>query len=317
MPGKRINKSKPKAPPAKSKRKNGKKQALSLYRTGLDKASNDWIKLMADPCSADLVSPCYGGTGTGYLARVRDYVPVPATARDYILEFTPSADSLSVYRYGYSVDVGGSLGTVSYKGLGGIPGNKTMCSRRRCVAACLKVIYTGAELDRSGMVAMTLDSGMSLLYNQLIVPTTSDWLTCMPHTARMGSAIHEVLWVPGSGDEQFIATAVGTEESPFVSNGNSLQLVIRGAPTSSFAVEVTSVWEWQPVEDSVNVQTNFSQVALMRGPPTGIPLSTILSAIGSVGKFALHRALGVSPLTGPVGPVIREFLQPTLRALAV
>lgn len=270
---------------------------------------------MADPCSADLVSPCYGGTGTGYLARVRDYVPVPATARDYVLEFTPSADSQSVYRYGYATDVGGSLGTVSFKALGGIPGNKSMCSRRRCVAACLKVIYTGAELDRSGMVAMTLDAGMSLSYNQVIVPTTSDWLTCMPHTARMGSAIHEVLWVPGSGDDHFIATALGTEEPPYASNGNSLQLVIRGAPTASFAVEVTSVWEWQPVEDSVNVQTNFSQVALMRGPPTGIPLSTILAAIGSVGKFALHRALGISPISGPVGPAIREFLQPTLRAL--
>lgn len=309
MPGKRIIMQKPK--PAKAPRKRAAKRSAgvgSLTQPRLDAAARKWISLLADPCNAPLVEPCYGGTGTGYLSRVRDYVYPNASAVDFLLEFTPFFDSNSTFRSGWSATSGGALGTAGAQALGGLMGNINVVGRKRCVAACVKVIYTGAELERKGLVAGTLDSGITLFTAETINGNAPQWLVGMPHTARMGSEKHEFLWVPGDGDQNFrICNSTGEEVTTNENNGSSLQIVISGAPAGSFILECTSCWEWQPNEES-NAPAG---IVGMKGPASAFPLSAILHSIGDIGKFVLSRT---APLASTI---VNAWMDPSRSALRI
>lgn len=302
MPGKKPNR---KAAPARKRPKKGsKKPPMS---GGLDENVRKWLRLMHDPCAAALTPPCYGGTGSGYLTRTRDIITPPATAVDFLVEFTPSADTSSTYRYGYATATGGTLGTASAQQAGGLIANKGVVGRQRCVAACLKVIYTGTELNRSGLVSSTIDSGMSLIPAEGIAGTAQLWSTGMPRTARMGAERHEILWVPGDDDQVFRANEPSEEARTGEISGNSLQIAIVNAPAGSYIVEATIVWEWQPAEEVV---AGASGISVMTGPPSGIPLSTILSKIGDIGAFVFSRAApGVSL-------ALQSLLTPSRQAFA-
>lgn len=308
MPGKRITMQKPK--PAKAPRKRATKRSASvgpLVQPRLDAAARKWISLMADPCNAPLVEPCYGGTGTGYLSRVRDYIYPNASAVDFLIEFTPNSPSTETFRSGWAATSGGSLGTAAAQGIGGLMGNVNVVGRKRCVAACMKVIYTGPELDRKGLVAGTLDSGSTLLVAEAIAGSAAQWLVGMPHTARMGSEKHEFLWVPGDGDQNFRVTQGGEEYLTNEANGSSLQIVVSGAPAGTFIVECTSCWEWQPNEES----SAPAGIVGMKGPASAFPMSAILHSIGDIGKFVLSRA---APLASTM---VNAWADPSRAALRI
>jgi len=189
-------------------------------------------------------------------------------------------------------------------------GNFDVVGRKRCVAACVKVIYTGAELDRKGLVAGTLDSGYTLIGGEAIGGTAPVWLVGMPHTARMGSEKHEFLWVPGDSDQNFRVTQGGEELTTNENSGNSLQIVVSGAPPGSFILECTSCWEWQPSEEP-GINQKPSGIVGMKGPPSAFPLSAILHSIGDIGKFVISRAV---PLASTM---VNSWMDPSRSALRI
>jgi hypothetical protein len=277
---------KTKARPTKSASK--KKQALvarvpkSIVR--LDEAALKWRKLLEDPCGADLAPPCYAGTGTGYLVRYRTLVNLPPTAVDFLWEFVPSEGPSTCLHNTWSATAGGSLGTAGTSSIGGILDNRLIVGRARCVAACVKVVYLGTELNRSGTVGFTCDSGASLLGGEAVIGNATEWMAGMPHTERIGSREAEYRWVPGPGDEFFRVQSSDAEEAAtYEQNGNSLQVVINNAPAGTCQLQLVSVWEWQPAEEV----TGYSRLVVSnRGPPSSASLNDVLRSLGDLGEFA-------------------------------
>lgn len=250
----------------------------------LDESALKWRRLLEDPCGADLTPPCYAGTGTGYLIRNRTLINLPATAVDFIWEFCPSQGSLNCLGSSWSATTAGALGTAGISPIGGILDNASIVGRSRCIAACVKVMYTGTELARSGTVGYACDSGVTLISGEAISGNAVEWMAGMPHTERLGSRETEYRWVPGPGDEFFRAQSFTSEESPTSeANGNALQVVINNAPPGTVQMQLVSVWEWQPAEE-VSGYTRL--VVGNRGPASSATLNDVLRSLGDLGEFA-------------------------------
>jgi hypothetical protein len=292
--------------PARKRNPRGKRE------DSLSKAAQDWIRLLSDPCSSALVPPCYGGTGAGYLTRVRTYVPIPATAVDYLLEFSPSSAAQYAIRYGWSATTGGSLGNAATLSVGGIVANASITGRARCAAACVKVLYTGTELERKGLVASTLDCGRTLTDNEPIFGNIGSWILACPRTVRIGAESHETLWVPGPGDDNFRVPGVVSEEEGTSENaGNSIQVALQNVTAGSCGIEITSVWEWQPAEEP-DATAGPGAVSILRGPSAREPMSQILHALGDLGQFVFSRAV---PVVGQLAMTATQRMMPSLRQL--
>lgn len=263
---------------------------------GLDKAAIGWLKLLADPCGAELTEPCYGSTGTGYLTRSRTLFPIPngalATdkATDAVFEISPCYGASAFVRWGWSSILNGSLGNASVFGADGLI-TSSVVGRSRCVALCARVIYTGTELDRKGYVGMVLDSGISLSTGEPIAGTANSWSQACPNIHRLGDADVELRWVPAAEDSQFLAA--GEEWSASNISGNSLQIALVGITPGAATLEITSVWEWQPSEEG-----SYGNVVGMRAPASSVPFNTVLRALGDLGKFAYHRMGGRDAIMG-------------------
>lgn len=271
------------------KRKIAKKSVSMKARAGgggvkLDAAAQDWLALLSDPCSAKLVSPCYESAGTGLVTRVHDVISPNATAVDYVYEFTPSLGADIAHRFGWSTTRNGSLGNAGIISVGGLLGT-TVVGRARCVAACVRVVYTGAELDRKGVVAATLDSGFTLIPAEGIAWTALEMASNFPKVVRLGSTVHEYRWCPGDGDGDFRSPSFGGEEGATGSSaGNSISLAISGVHPGEFYLDVISCWEWQPSQEGTK-----GSVSIMKNPPSNNTFNQIVRGLGDLGRWATHE----------------------------
>lgn len=283
-----------------SKAKKGMTRAARVGHQ-LDAGAKAWLKLLSDPCGADLAHPCYGGTTSGYLTRMRYTYTVPATAVDFIAEWNPSELTSSFVRYCWATSVGGSLGNASNIP-GGVPApflTNSVVGRYRPVAGCLKVHYTGAELDRKGSVGLNLSFGETLVDGEGIGSSAPAMLAPMATVARLGSVAHEIRWLPGLSDGEFSSSASGDDKSWSQEGGGSIQVVITGMPAGTAMLEFISVYEWQPAEES-----SPGLRSTMEGPRSRNHLNEILSAVGDVGKWAVG-----GPVAGALPVIMRTMAQ--------
>lgn len=263
-----------------------KKKAKVQLGRQLDDGARKWLALLADPCNADLAPPCYGGTGSGYLVRTRQIWAPNATASDLFAEITPSyAAAVAGLRFGWSATTGGSLGNVAQTGIAPFLANQAV-GRYRPVAGCVTVLYTGTELERKGIVSFTTDAGVSLLNAEAISSSVYNLAAQMPTSFRMGSTAHEYRWVPTDQDSEFLQNS-NEEVGTYTKYGNSIQVAVANATPGTFQLQITFVWEWQPEQEG---SVNTGLVTLNRKPPSALPLSTILTAVGNVGRFAFRAA---------------------------
>lgn len=236
--------------------------------------------MLADPCNAPMVQPCYNGTGSGYFVRMRQIVDIPAAAKDFVMEFTPAGGTGNVGAWSWSDTVGGSLGNAANLSMGGIF-NSGFVGRARCVAGCAKILYTGTELNRSGIVGFSLDQGRSMAAGEPIAGTASTWLATTAHTERIGQREMEYRWLPGPGDENFRTTG-GEELATGEVNGGGIQIIISGITPATVRITLVSVWEWQPEQEQ-----NTGLVTQNKVPASRNSLNDVLRAIGDVGQFAV------------------------------
>lgn len=279
----------PKGPGPKGQPKTSKK-VLATERAGkgLDLAARKWLRLLADPCGADMVRPCYAGTGAGFLSRLRGWMNPPADAVDYVAEITPLANPTLVGRYGYSTTVGGSLGNA-----GAItPFNfLTSVGRYRPVAGCVRVHYLGTELQRKGLLGLNISGGVTMSFNEPIGGTAMDVITSTATTGRIGDKVHEVRWLPSTEDAMFTAVSLYSDEQDWQNDGASITIAITGMEPGTVRLELVFIYEWQPKEEVSG--NNFRST--MEGPPSKNHLSEILAAVGDVGSFAVGTAVKSLP----------------------
>jgi len=269
-----------------TKKNNGNKKSKVVMRIqqGLDSAGAAYLRLLSDPCAADLVAPTYGGTGSGYLMRTK-YLVNAASFVDALLEFTPQFASQYVRLSGTSA-TGTTLGAATSVA---IPSQlKAVASQYRCVAACVKTFYLGSELNRQGIVASSLTAGPYLLNSTTPTGSAATFAEKASRYVRMGTEMHECRWVPAESDQNFVSMVEPETVNTQFTEGSTIQIAVVNAPTSTIQFEVTAVWEWVPISVASDgaLNTGGSVVYTPRAPVTAQPLSATLHRIGDVARFA-------------------------------
>jgi len=282
---------------AKASRKN-------INTKNFDEAARKWLHLLDDPCGADLARPCYGSSGTGYLARQKIVVQPPAAASDFLVEFTPGRGSIDMYRFGWAATTGTTLGNADVGGPGGFL-DSGVVGRFRPAAACARVIYTGSEAIRRGIVAQYLSAGISMYQGEAILGTALQWSTSAPYSRRMGEVQHEIKWVPSAEDEMFTVPDGGGDEGPLSAREgehNSLTTVVVNAEPGTYYLELVIVYEWQPREEHAGDRI----VSTLAKPASRVPIQEILQKLGDISKWAVGSA--VSSGTRMAGVIASQAL---------
>jgi len=262
-------------------------RSIAPTQSGFDSASAAYLRLLADPCAADMVAPTYGGTGSGYLMRTK-YVLAAGAVTDSVFEFTPQF-ATQPYRLSTAGTTGGAL---SAAGLVTLPTQLVnIAGTYRCVAACMKVYYTGSELTRQGIVASALTGGPYLLAGVTPIEAAPGFAEKSTRYVRLGTEMHEVRWVPQESDQTFVSTTQPETVSDGPAEGATLQMIVVNAPASTIQYEVTAVWEWTPRTDPGSSTAGGSIVYAPRAPATPLPLNATLHRIGDLAKFATDPAM--------------------------
>lgn len=231
----------PTAPKQKVKARKRKSKKMSIRApiksSGVDPNTAAWIRLIADPCNSQLVHPIYGGTGNGYLSRVRYSFTVhnTSTANNGVLLWYPEyagGDGLpstpSTYRPGscfvYETNNAGSPPVNSTNNPFGSAGSSvggTYATYRdpahnftnssnyasRCVAACARVLYTGPPLTKSGLFSADNNHKFSQAIDLggATLPTIDQIASVLPVTKPLPYSA-EIRWLPGSNSSVFRRT---------------------------------------------------------------------------------------------------------------
>lgn len=277
------------------------KRQVQPTANGLDKEAKDFLKLLADPCGASLVGAPYGGIAGTNFYRFRQLVSPGVDAVDSSLQFCPSL----VDAQGSTSGGAGSIQWTSSNVAGATSSNlygstvspviATYVGALRCVGACIKVLYTGSELNRAGLVGTTILTAP--IYNgtgnsvgipgaYFSVPSLQNE---MPSVRRLGEVVHEVRWVPGFEDQQFIEIAENPSINAAYSPGSAIVASVYNAPPGSIFYEVYSCWETQP-----NAQTG-GMVTTVRAPPSRNTLNDVLRTIGNITEFATAASSAIIP----------------------
>lgn len=289
-----------------------------------------YLRLLNDPCNAPLVQPTYMGEGTGLFIRVKTLVTPLSNSVDYMIQFCPpyiannapngAAGFASPIEYVVSAITGNATNTIYGQNIAPtIFGDSAtpvtgLAGSARCIAACIKVHYTGSELNRQGLVGASLSPGASLGFLTASGASggaaVSNYLSEMPQVDRLGSRVHEYKWVPSVQDQEFVTLSkslystggtVGGVFSP-LSQSNVLQVAITNAPAGSVMFEVTSCWEY-----TFNAVSASGGLVRTTVAPPRSTLNETLRYLGNVGQWALAPETQTKALqfAQSVGGVIR------------
>lgn len=294
---------------SKKKGKNGKKtkptkkantRAKAVGKApsvGLDPHAKAYVRLLSDPCGADLVPSLYEGSGAAYQIRLTS-INLPAAVGTYVTGNHYKLDVLAVFLPGsrvlgtYAIAAGGTFGAVSttslfpYLALGTVQGY-------RCVAACMKFQPNGEYSYRSGAIGSYPEPNLSLPSAGGFTAQTA--LTKAIDIVSIGSELHELVWAPTSADGN-MRSGLGTFDDSIVTGGVITMVltnvdaiaVSTGSAVVQGIINLTAAYEWTPETNSAGsgIPSNMASV-----PRT--PLNTALSTLGNMSKWATsgYRAL--------------------------
>jgi hypothetical protein len=218
------------------------------------------------------------------------YVQSAGNVVDSVFEFTPQF-ALTPYRFTGSLATGTQLSAATFTGL---PAQlQSIAGTYRCIAACMKVYYTGSELTRQGIVASSLTGGPYLTNAQTPTQFAPAFAEKATRYVRLGTEMHEVRWVPQESDQNFVSVVQPENLNDVFYEGATIQMVVLNAPANTIQYEVTAVWEWTPrTEPGTGVSTAGGSIVYSpRAPSTPLPLNATLHKIGDLARFATDPAM--------------------------
>lgn len=234
---------------AKAKRKAGKRAAPKGQRKRgpqVDARVANHVGMLVDPCNAILAPTAYRGKD-GFVTRFSAIEGVGgAGARAAVIAFWPKYNrifrlNMDSTETNFSIDFYTGGPGISLLGPGH-PFLGTNASEVRPVAACMTTLYSGAELERSGLVVRGVVPYKSVS-GTLTVETLCNLLQ---HWDRTPSSISETKWIPSPDDENYIATP--STQPSVTEDSNIVVVVFRGYDVGKIntAVRFTTIYEWQP-----------------------------------------------------------------------
>lgn len=242
--------------------------------------SSKYLRLLSDPCGAELVNSTFEGTNGTYLLRTRQFFNLGAF-QDLLFQFCPSAGGHATQFSCGSVLTGGALGLPATSPLPSFLTGSIVGSFR-CIAACVRPHYIGTELDRKGIVGLSIVTGQQI-NNTLLSNPLGSYIAGSQRLARFGSENHEVRWCPNESDADFQSVTNPGTITTGTSTGNAILVAVQGCPASTLSVEINGCWEWTP-----DMNTNPGLPNVVSAPKSTATLNTTLSKIQNLVEFATH-----------------------------
>lgn len=257
------------------------------YRS-LDIAAADYAGLLADPCGGKLVHPVYPGGDAGFLFRADSFVGVGIAAGDTagIIHWTPGYVNNSATEV---IGMSGPASTTSSSMLvvaSASPGRTFLINNAkgvRCVAACMKITFSGSESARAGRIhyghtnAGILDSG--------VTATPDGTAQTLQHYTRTPPDTIELVWRPNISDTEF-NDPTETASAVIRDRKSALTLVYANLPPAvGITLHFTAVYEWTPAVN-LGVSHNAMGKAVSRNT-----LDDVLDALKARG-FGFVRQAG-------------------------
>lgn len=213
-------------------------------RQMVDSYENRLLKMIADPCGAELVNGL-GLSTNGICQRfVQYYSPAVGADNNFYYIWNPNSQSPSS-----AVTFRSSLGGAAPSGFanGGSPGEAFLEANAEAVSvlgACIELLYVGKLADRRGFVGVC-QAPMHVL-NDIAASTSITLQTlltyCQAVTPVTSGAI-EVKWAPTM---QNFTQNTGVGEASASLAGNGLMIVCIGVVPSDFTAKFTYAVEYTP-----------------------------------------------------------------------
>lgn len=260
-----MAKSKSRARANNNSKKNNVTKRVRKTKGGLDEMAAAYVRLLTDPCGAPLTHPIYPGGDSGFLVRSDSVWTTGNGVNESCgyVHWTPGYVNASHTELLSGVSATSNVNVNAAPNATG-PGKFFLAQNAfgvRCVAACLKISYPGAEQARSGRLhyghtpSSTLDSGDSLSVDSLA--------PLLQHYTRTPPEHVEVFWRPGIADTEF--TDPNTTASQHIRDRKSaITVAWAGLPAGvGLTFHFTCVYEWTP-RPSSGVSNNVAGKARSR-----------------------------------------------------
>lgn len=217
----------------------------------LDANGRAYAALLSDPCNAPLVHPTYSGTEGGYLLRADQFYSTGFGATDTagLQVFTPGlVDSGGSGVIGFGASSGSTAVAPNFLGASLLPAYTFLvnsASAVRCVAACMKVTFPGAESARAGRIHYGQTSSGIVTTAAIAADNVAQ---ALPNFSRVPADTIELIWKPNDADQLFMRPGSSMLDDN-AKNNKSASLVFSwaGIPVSTgMTIHLTAVYEWQP-----------------------------------------------------------------------
>lgn len=266
----------------------------------LSDAGIRYAKLLADPCTADLVNGPFGDGFGGMVSRFeREYV-INNSSTDVAswVAFTPALGTVFINSTPIT-DENNAISTAALPAAS-CPGYSFLqpnASHIRPLAACLQVYWPGSELNRQGVVS--LGRHASEVVND--AATVASLRMQANYLMRMPPNCAEILWRPTEADlrgQEWQPTTSVTQ----VPGATSLVATATGIPSSvGIRVRIVVVYEWMP-----DPASGFKNVIVRT--PSPHRLADILAFLDRTGDWMAGTAQAagraVSSLAGGVASIM-------------
>lgn len=199
------------------------------------------INMIVDPCGSPLTRSAYSGQ-SGVLTRhtIQLNQNLGANAAS---AFVVSPGGFRNFAVSALTDTTSFLPAYGNSFVPGITYLTGIASQVRCVAACMRVHWSGTELNRAGSVAYgTVSGGQIPTANT----TVSEIFTMLAKKTRTPDGVFEVKWNPSEEDEGYAPTALATPSYDF-NDRTMMAFAYTGPTAATFAISITCIYEWLPL----------------------------------------------------------------------
>jgi len=215
----------------------------AAIRTVANSYEQKLLRMVTDPCGAELVSGL-GLATHGICQRfVRYLTPVATTENAFALIWNPNSQS-STSAVTLKVAAAGASSPATTPGPG--PGETFLENNSDAMAtlgACIEVLYTGKLTDRQGYIGVC-QAPMYVLQDMANgTSPINDLMTYVQAVQPIPSNAVEVKWAPIL--QNYLQNA-GVRETDFSATGNGLMVVAIGVEPSKFVIKLTQAVEYIP-----------------------------------------------------------------------
>lgn len=290
-----------------NKKQNKSKQLTLAARRGLDAYAKAYARLLVDPCNAPLAYPVYGGSDGSYLVRCESYYTLgnvfDQTA--IVVSWTPGGvgksetaptNNKAILSLGATSSTALTVLSAAGDSAPGAEWLRNNASAYRAVAACATVMYTGAELNRAGLVGYGCVPGALIgekyFDDQQI--SAQGVLSSLPNGDKTPASSIEVVWYPSDNDSLF-HNPDDSAADELLARRNAIVVSAVGLPANAgLTFKLVAVYEYKP-----KYGTGIVQAA--RTTRSSASLGDVLNFINAAAGNPWVRA-GASALVGFMAP---------------